>query len=208
MMLKRAKSEIAAMHALSEADRVAAFNRLTLALRELVRDIADDPVLAVQLVPAESLRANAYNPNHVAAPELDLLELSIREDGVTMPVVVARDGEICEVVDGFHRQRVIRERLGRRYVPCSVIDRPLADRMASTVRHNRARGKHQVDLMGALVKSLLTVGWADARIAEHLGMSMEEILRLKQIVGVARLLAADEYSQSWGRVDEPDLPGE
>lgn len=190
-----------------ESVRVGAYNALTRELRALVADICDDPVLAVQLLPAERVRANTYNPNVVAAPELDLLEVSIREDGVTMPVVTVEDPAAAEweVVDGFHRRKVITERLGRRYVPSSVIDRPLADRMAATVRHNRARGKHQVELMGALVRALLHEGWSDERIAQHLGMSVEELLRLKQVVGVARLIAAPEYTRAWTGRDGEDL---
>lgn len=183
----------------TEEERVEAYNRLSRELRAMVSEICDDPVLSVQLLPADRVRANTYNPNRVAPPEMDLLELSIREDGVTMPVVTVRDPEAgeWEVVDGFHRRGVIVDRLDRRYVPSSVIDRPLADRMAATVRHNRARGKHQVDLMGALVRALMAEGWGDERIAEHLGMSVEELLRLKQIVGAARMLAGAEYSRSW-----------
>lgn len=183
----------------TEEERVEAYNRLSRELRAMVSEICDDPVLSVQLLPADRVRANTYNPNRVAPPEMDLLELSIREDGVTMPVVTVRDPEAgeWEVVDGFHRRGVIVDRLDRRYVPSSVIDRPLADRMAATVRHNRARGKHQVDLMGALVRGLMAEGWGDERIAEHLGMSVEELLRLKQIVGAARMLAGTEYSRSW-----------
>ncbi|HEX6940909.1 MAG TPA: ParB/RepB/Spo0J family partition protein [Longimicrobiales bacterium] len=201
--VEAAARAVRALRDAPEDVRVAAYNRLTRELRAMVSDVCDDPVLAVQLLPADRVRANAYNPNAVAAPEMDLLELSIREDGVTMPVVTvedARAGE-WEVVDGFHRRKVITERLGRRYVPASVIDRPLADRMAATVRHNRARGKHQVDLMGSLVRALMAEGWADERIAEHLGMSVEELLRLKQIVGAARLLAGNEYSRSWEPID-------
>lgn len=170
----------------------------------MVSDVCDDPVLSVKLLPADKVQPNEYNPNRVASPEMDLLELSIREDGVTMPVVSVYDKEldIWVVVDGFHRRTVICERIGRKYVPCSVIDKPISDRMASTIRHNRARGKHQVDLMAEIVKALLSLGWDDVKIAEHLGMSVEELLRLKQSVGVAKLLAASEYSKSWGPVGD------
>ena len=132
---------------------------------------------------------------------MDLLEESMRADGVTMPVVVMPLQDTWELIDGFHRHIVGTQRLGRRYLPCSVIDRPLADRMASTVRHNRARGKHQVELMAALVREMMDLGWDDQRIARALGMSEEELLRLRQMVGAARLLAAREYSLSWGRID-------
>jgi ParB-like chromosome segregation protein Spo0J len=190
------------------AVRIAIYNRLSRSLRALVADICDDPVLAVQLVPTENVEANDYNPNHVASPEMDLLEQSIRCDGVTMPVVSCRD-EVrgkWRVVDGFHRYVILKDRLKRCYVPCSEIDKGLDDRMAATIRHNRARGKHQVDLMAAIVRSLLQLGWNDTRIAEHIGMTPEELLRLKQLTGVAALLAGSEYSQSWGQIDDGEDP--
>lgn len=196
---------------LPEKDRVAAYNAATRALREMVSDLCSDPVLAVQLVPAERIKPNAYNPNHVATPEKELLEDSIRADGVTMPVVTIKDDAtgMHDIVDGFHRHQVISERLKRKYVPCSVIDADMANRMASTIRHNRARGKHQVDLMAAIVKQLMELNWTDGQICQHVGMSEEELLRLKQIVGAAKLLAGIEYSASYGRDDEPDdLPDE
>jgi len=184
--------------------RIEIYNIAVKRLAEVVKDVSEDPALAPQLVPAGRIEANDYNPNTVASPELDLLENSMRADGITMPVVVMDDPErgVWTVVDGFHRRKVAVERLGREYIPCSVIRRPLADRMASTIRHNRARGKHQVDLMAALVKAMLGLGWEDDQIAENLGMSVEELLRLKQMVGAARLLAADEYSKSWGNIEE------
>jgi len=163
------------------------------------------PCLGVKLVPADKVVCNGYNPNKVARRELDLLELSIREDGVTQALVVYHDvgADKYVIVDGFHRY-VVLVRLGCAEIPVVVIDKDLRNRMASTVRHNRARGKHQVDLVAELVKALLAKGWDDARIAEHLGMSAEELLRLKQIVGAAKLLAGTEYSASYGRDDEPD----
>ena len=204
-LFARLRKAILACQDLSERERVAAFNAATGALRALVSDLCDDPVLAVKLVPAGDVEANDYNPNKTAAPEMDLLEESIRRDGVTMPLVVYRlsDGRHL-IVDGFHRRVVLVDRLGRRYLPCSEIDRPEADRIASTIRHNRARGKHQVDLMAAIVKRLLGLGWDDAAVAQAVGMTGEELLRLKQVAGVAKLLAAEEYSQSWGLIDGAD----
>lgn len=161
------------------------------------------PCLGVKMVPAASVVANDYNPNKVAKQELDLLELSIREDGVTQPIVTFYDSTADKyvIVDGFHRYAVLTQRLGCREIPIVTINKDIRDRMASTIRHNRARGKHQVDLMAALVKSLAAKGWDDPRIAEHLGMTEEELLRLKQIVGIARMFAAPGYSKSWGRID-------
>jgi ParB-like chromosome segregation protein Spo0J len=193
---------------LAERERIELYNRISSKLRELIEDVCNDPVAAVQLVPAQSVHANDYNPNRTAAPEMDLLEQSIRCDGITMPVVVVEDPSgngAWIVVDGFHRTRVCKERLHRQYIPVSVIDKPLADRMASTVRHNRARGKHQVDLMAEIVRSLVTQGWSDKNIAVHVGMTEEELLRLKQTIGVAKLLAASDYSRSFGNSEDCDL---
>ena len=161
---------IEACQKLSEAERVAIYNAATMALASMVG--TTDPACAPQLIKATDIDANDYNPNRVAAPEMKLLEDSIRADGVTMPVVVVRDGRRWTVVDGFHRRSVIASRGG--YVPCSVIASPIVDRMASTVRHNRARGKHQVDLMASLVRGMMGLGWDDAKIAVHLGMSSED----------------------------------
>ncbi len=198
---------LAILDSLPEHYRVAALNRV----REAVHAASpfEDPVDLVRWVPADNIAANDYNPNTVASPEMALLALSIREDGYTQPIVVAPGDEPGRyvVVDGFHRNRVgkevadIRERTGG-YLPVVVLEKGLQDRMASTIRHNRARGKHQVDLMGELVRSLVQKGWGDSRIAKHLGMSPEELLRLKQIVGIAKLFAAPEYSKSWGDVNE------
>ncbi len=166
------------------------------------------PCLNVRLVPAEKVVANEYNPNRVAAPELDLLERSIAADGVTMPIVTYYDGERDQyvIVDGFHRWSVLTQRFRCKQIPVVTIDKDLSERMASTVRHNRARGKHQVDLQAALVRALLELGRTDGEIARELGMSAEELLRLKQIVGAAKLLSGSEYSASYGRDDEPHFP--
>lgn len=192
---------------LPEKEKVTLFNAVTLALKDIMSDISQDPVLSIQLIPADCIEANDYNPNKVASPEMDLLEDSIRADGVTMPVVVVCDKkrEKCVTVDGFHRQVVIGQRLARKYIPCSIIDTDISNRMASTIRHNRARGKHQVDMMADIVKALMSNGWEDTRIAKHLGMTGEELLRLKQTVGIAEMLAGSEYSKSWGPIDEPDI---
>lgn len=199
---------IDALATLPETERVAAYNEIQRALGKLVADVTHgDPASQPQLIAASSVRANDYNPNRVASVEMDLLEQSMRADGITMNVVVMRDGDGAVVVDGFHRTTVGRERLGRRYLPCSVIDRPLADRMASTVRHNRARGKHQVDLMAGIVRNMMALGWSDERVAAALGMSVEESLRLRQMVGAARALAADHYEREWRVVDDGDGDG-
>lgn len=185
---------------LSPEERVAIFNAVSSAMGELVADVSPDPACSPRLLEAASLEPNAYNPNRVAGPEMDLLENSMRADGITMPVVVfPASVDRWGVVDGFHRRRVVVERLGRRWVPASVIDKPLADRMASTIRHNRARGKHAVDLMAEIVKGMMREGCDDAKIAENLGMSPEELLRLKQMVGAAKLMAGDAYTRTWDK---------
>jgi ParB-like chromosome segregation protein Spo0J len=181
--------------------RLRVYNAAVKALAELVADMSEDPALAPQLIPADAVSGNDYNPNRVAAVELDLLEQSIRADGITMAIVVMPDGDGWTVIDGFHRRVVAAERLGRTHLPCVELSRERADRMASTIRHNRARGKHHVDLMAELVRQMLELDWNNDEIAENLGMSEEEILRLRQMVGAAKALAATEYSRSWGPIE-------
>lgn len=162
------------------------------------------PVYNVIAVPVEKCRANAYNPNAVAPPEMKLLELSIWEDGFTMPVVCyyVKDEDIYEIVDGFHRYRVMMtsKRIYDReqgLLPVVVIDKDLSNRMASTIRHNRARGTHSVDLMVNIVAELVQAGMSDMWISKHIGMDADELLRLKQISGLAKLFANQEFSKSW-----------
>jgi len=192
-----------AQNDMSQENRVNLFNQIVMAIQPLVGDVGDDPVTAIQLVPTESVYANDYNPNVVAEREMELLRDSIDQDGVTMPIVAFPSGGRCfEVVDGFHRRQVLREQM-RSYVPVSIIDKPLKERMASTVRHNRARGKHQIDLQAMLVRSMIDLGMSDEEVASQLGMSVEEMLRLRQLVGAAKLLAGPEYNSTYGRDDEP-----
>lgn len=162
------------------------------------------PVYNVIRVPIEKIRSNEYNPNKVAPPEMKLLYESIKEDGYTMPIVCYYHAEddMYEIVDGFHRYTVmlkykdIYEREGG-HLPVSVIDKPISERMASTIRHNRARGSHDIDLMSNIVAELVEMGKSDSWIAKKLGMDVEEILRLKQITGLADLFKDQEFSQSW-----------
>lgn len=166
------------------------------------------PVYNVKRVPIEKIRPNEYNPNHVAPPEMRLLYDSIKQDGYTQPVVCYYDAEadMYDLVDGFHRYRImldykdIYEREGG-CLPVVTIDKPLDERMASTIRHNRARGTHDVDLMGNIVAELHKIGRSDAWIAKHLGMDQDEILRLKQITGLAELFKDQDFSPAW-------IPGE
>jgi len=161
------------------------------------------PCLDVQLVSTNKVVSNEYNPNYVAAPEMELLRISIEEDGLTQPIVVYYDNEqdLFIVIDGFHRYVILRDHFKSDVVPVVVIDKPIAERMASTIRHNRARGKHQVDLTAELVKNLLRLGKNDDEIAVALGMSAEEVLRLRQQVKVAELMANAYYTKSWEVMD-------
>lgn len=206
--VESAKLAIRSLLAMSEESRVSAFNELQRELADLVRDVCSDPACSPRLVSTERIDPCDYNPNHTADPELDLLETSMREDGVTMPIVVVPDGERVIIVDGFHRHKVGSERLGQRYLPCSFIERPLAERMAATIRHNRARGKHQVELMGVIVRALVREGLDDERICSAIGLSLEELLRLKQTVGAAGMLASKEYGRAWGGRDGEHLADE
>lgn len=162
------------------------------------------PVYNVRAVPVEKIRANDYNPNRVAPPEMRLLEISIWEDGYTQPIVCFYDPKKDEyiVVDGFHRYSVMKtsQRIYERergMLPVVVIDKDLGERMASTIRHNRARGSHSVDLMSNIVAELFEMGKSDAWICRNIGMSADELLRLKQITGIAALFKDEEYSKSW-----------
>lgn len=172
------------------------------------------PVYNVLRVPLEKVKANDYNPNSVAPPEMALLETSIWEDGYTQPVVTYYDKENDKyiVVDGFHRyltlktsRRIFEREQGT--LPIVVIDKGLGDRMASTIRHNRARGSHNIELMSNIVAELVEMGKGDRWICQHVGMSLDELLRMKQITGVAALFANREFSDSWdleGGVDQVD----
>lgn len=169
------------------------------------------PVYNVKAVPLDKVKANDYNPNAVAPPEMALLETSIWEDGYTQPVVTYYDNEndTYIVVDGFHRYLTIKNssRIRERengLLPIVVIDKELGDRMASTIRHNRARGTHNVELMSTIVSELVEMGKGDRWICQHIGMSADELLRLKQITGVAGLFANRDFSESW----EADLQDE
>ena len=162
------------------------------------------PVYNVLRVHLDKIQANDYNPNAVAPPEMELLETSIWEDGYTMPVVCYYDDENDKyiVIDGFHRYRILKEskRINERekgYLPVSVIEKDLSDRMASTIRHNRARGSHNIDLMSVIVTELVEMGKGDAWICKHIGMSPDELLRMKQITGLAALFQNKSFSDSW-----------
>ncbi|MCI9216070.1 ParB/RepB/Spo0J family partition protein [Lachnospiraceae bacterium 42-17] len=169
------------------------------------------PVYNIISVPIQKVKPNTYNPNTVAPPEMRLLYDSIKADGYTMPIVCYynKEDDSYIIVDGFHRYRIMldypdiydRE---EGLLPVSVINKPLDQRMASTIRHNRARGSHDVDLMSNIVKELHDLGRSDAWISKHLGMDKDEILRLKQITGLAALFKDINFGKAW----KPVIPQE
>ena len=169
------------------------------------------PAYNVIAVPVEKIIPNTYNPNAVAPPEMRLLYDSIKNDGYTMPIVCYYDkaADRYIIVDGFHRYRIILEHSDiyqreKGLLPVSVIEKPLEQRMASTIRHNRARGSHDVDLMGNIVKEHHELGRSDAWISRHLGMERDEILRLKQITGLASLFKDLKFGQAWRPAEEEE----
>lgn len=162
------------------------------------------PVYSIKAVPIEKIVPNDYNPNAVAPPEMKLLYDSIKEDGYTMPIVCYynKENDTYIIVDGFHRYRIMLDypdiyQREKGLIPVSVIDKPLDKRMASTIRHNRARGSHDVELMSNIVKELSEIGRSDAWISKHLGMDKDEILRLKQITGLTALFKDLDFGQAW-----------
>lgn len=185
-------------------ERIEAINDIRAALHE-VSPMRHHPVDLVLWVPAHEVEANDYNPNSVAAPEMVLLERSIEADGYTQPVVTWADGDRRETVDGFHRGEVGRscDAVRRRtmgLLPVTTIraeQQDKNDRMASTIRHNRARGRHQIDGMCEIVRDLAKRNWSDKKIGKELGMEPDEVLRLKQISGLAELFADRDFSEAW-----------
>lgn len=166
--------------------------------------INNHPVSRVQWVPAELVRANDYNPNSVAKPEMELLERSIQADGYTQPIVVWEVEGFYEVIDGFHRH-LVGKKMGLSHLPVVVVNSSGTernDRIASTIRHNRARGKHRIDSMSDIVVELSRRNWSDEKIAKELGMDADEVLRLKQITGLAELFADEEFSEAWEPSDD------
>lgn len=164
----------------------------------------ESPIYNVKRVHIEKIQANAYNPNSVAPPEMKLLYQSIKEDGYTMPIVCyyLSDMDKYEIVDGFHRyttmlnHRDIYER-EEGCLPVVVIDKDVSNRMASTIRHNRARGSHSIELMTNIVAELVESGMSDSWILKNIGMDAEELLRLKQLSGLQSLFRDKDFSQAW-----------
>jgi len=190
--------------ALPEREKIETLNKVRRRLHE-ISPFEAEPVDCVIWVPCDQVEANDYNPNSVAPPEMKLLEISISEDGYTQPIVAWGKNDYYEVVDGFHRNRVgkesetVRNRI-HGYLPITLINHERedkGDRIAATIRHNRARGKHQISAMSDIVLDLSRRNWSDAKISRELGMEPDEVLRLKQITGLADLFSDIEFSEAW-----------
>ena len=163
---------------------------------------AQHPVSHVIWVPASEVQANDYNPNTVAPPEMELLELSIKSDGFTQPIVCWRTEDHYEVIDGFHRH-LVGKKLGMEYLPIVIVNQERTDRndrIASTIRHNRARGNLMLAAMSDIVIELKRRNWSDVKISRELGMEPDEVLRLSQISGLAEMFADKEFSEAWEAV--------
>jgi hypothetical protein len=194
---------------MSTSEKVDTINEL----RELIHEYSpfkNEPVDFVKWVSNTNVHANDYNPNKVAPPEMELLEVSIINDGYTQPIVTWPKDDKVEVIDGFHRHRVGKESkiVGDRikgYLPTVIIRKSQEsknDRIASTIRHNRARGKHQVDAMSEIVIELKNRNWTNKRISKQLGMDEEEVLRLCQISGLEHLFSDKDFSKAWTSNDD------
>ncbi len=189
---------------LPEEQAIDLLNEIRQALHR-VSPLREHPVDCVLWIRQEEIQANSYNPNAVAPPEMALLERSISEDGYTQPVVTWQESDAHrEIIDGYHRFLVgrslhmasrVRGRLPVTQVNQARTD--LADRMASTIRHNRARGTHSIELMQHIVAELVEVGMSDRWIMQHIGMDVDELLRLKQLTGLMALFKDAEFSRAW-----------
>ncbi len=203
-LVSKVDAMLAELDQLPEDDKVDAINRIKTILHSH-SPFNQEPVDCVIWVRLDQLVANDYNPNTVAPPEMKLLQRSIEADGYTQPIVAWRNGDIYEVVDGFHRNRIgreckeVRERI-KGYLPITVANTDRTDRgdrIAATIRHNRARGKHQIKGMSDIVLELKRRNWSDAKIGRELGMEPDEVLRLAQITGLAEMFADRDFSEAW-----------
>ena len=189
---------------LEEAERIEEINKIKMTLHE-ISPMNSEPVDCVVWVKNEKVIANDYNPNAVAPPEMNLLKTSIMSDGYTQPIVVFEEEDKYIVVDGFHRNRVgkeckqVTDRV-KGYLPVTIIRqerKDRGDRIAATIRHNRARGKHRIDAMSDIVIELKKRNWSDEKIGRELGMEPDEVLRLAQITGLAEMFKDKEFSRAW-----------
>lgn len=173
------------------------------ALRE-ISPMRGQPIDGCRWVPIDELEPNSYNPNAVASAEMKLLHLSMKLDGVTQPIVTMYDSQKGKyvIIDGFHRYFILKNRPDisescRGMAPIVVISKSINDRMASTIRHNRARGEHSVGGMSSLVFRMLDNGWSDAEICNNVGVEPEELLKLKHLTGFSKLFEKEEYALAW-----------
>lgn len=185
-------------------EKIKAINEIKIALHN-ISPFKNEPVDCVVWVKSDSVIANDYNPNSVMPPEMELLRVSIDEDGYTQPIVTMSENSHYEVVDGFHRNRCgkeyeeIKSRIYN-HLPVVIINESRTDkgdRMAATIRHNRARGKHSVVKMSEIVAALIKRNWSYDKISKKLGMEPDEVLRLSQVTGLAELFSDKDFSQSW-----------
>jgi ParB-like chromosome segregation protein Spo0J len=203
-IVNRVNACIKELESFSVDDKIAALNAIKTKMHE-ISPMREEPVDCVLWIREEGVIANDYNPNSVAPPEMELLRVSISEDGYTQPIVTFKEENGRTVVDGFHRTRVgkecpdVRSRING-YLPVVTINEnrgDRSDRMASTIRHNRARGKHKITAMSEIVVELKRRNWSNQKIGTQLGMDPDEILRLSQISGLAEMFADKEFSEAW-----------
>jgi ParB-like chromosome segregation protein Spo0J len=193
------------LQSLSEDQRIEAINAFRQAIHEL-SPFREQPVDCVLWIKQDAITANDYNPNNVAPPEKRLLCKSLELDGFTQPIVVTEnDPHHFEIVDGFHRHEIGTHRAALKrqlkgYLPVTCLRKERKDkidRMAATIRHNRARGRHQINAMSEIVRELVLLGWDETKIGTELGMDSDEVLRLKQINGLLELFADRRFSEAW-----------
>jgi ParB-like chromosome segregation protein Spo0J len=207
-LVERAEALAADLQKLPMDERIEQLNAVRRALH-VASPFRDEPVDCVVWVRGDTVLGNDYNPNSVAPPEMELLRHSIAEDGYTQPIVTWQTRDLHEVVDGFHRHRVgteddqVRERV-QGHLPLVVINDSRigrGDRIAATIRHNRARGKHSITGMSNIVLELKRRNWSDKKIGQELGMDPDEVLRLAQITGLAEMFADRDFSEAWEAAD-------
>ncbi|QLR42242.1 ParB-like nuclease domain-containing protein [Enterobacter sp. RHBSTW-00994] len=193
------------LQSLSEAERIDAINTFRHTIHTL-SPFREQPIDCVLWIKHDDIYANDYNPNNVAPPEKRLLSQSLEIDGFTQPIVVTEsEPQHYEIVDGFHRHEIGKSRAALKrqlkgYLPVTCLRKERqekVDRMAATIRHNRARGRHQINAMSEIVRELALLGWSEVKIGKELGMDSDEVLRLKQINGLLELFADRRYSEAW-----------
>lgn len=201
------------LQTLTGSELIQAINNVKIALND-ISPMKDHPIDLVLWVPIADVVKNDYNPNAVAPTELKLLETSICEDGYTQPVVTWISETGREIVDGFHRSKVAKDSTTvaetlHGFLPVTTVRNRQTDksnRMAATIRHNRARGKHSVQAMSDIVVELKRRRWSDEKIARNLGLEQDEILRLCQVTGIASVFADRDYSEAWEPAESEGPP--